>query len=134
MRKPGAMLSEVLPYIFRKPATRDYPHMKAEMPAHFRGKLVSTDAKCVGCKLCIKDCPAGAITITKVAEKQFEITIDLAKCIYCAQCVDACPRKVLASSANFELASLDRETLKVRITAGPPPAEPDAGEGPAPEV
>lgn len=117
MKKPGAMLAEVLPHIFKKPATLPYPRVKEEMPDRFRGRLISTDARCVGCKSCMKDCPASAINVVKVAEKQFQITIDLAKCIYCAQCVDSCPRKVLQSSREFELASLNRTSLKVKITA-----------------
>jgi formate hydrogenlyase subunit 6/NADH:ubiquinone oxidoreductase subunit I len=129
MRKPGAMLGEVLPYIFRRPATSLYPREKAAMPDHFRGEMESTAAKCVGCKLCSKDCPSNAITITKVAEKQFEISIDLARCIYCAQCVDSCPRKVLVSSGKFELASLDRSTLKVCLTAEVTPTEQLPTEG-----
>jgi formate hydrogenlyase subunit 6/NADH:ubiquinone oxidoreductase subunit I len=133
MRKPGAMLSEVLPQIFRKPATSGYPFVKVQMPDHFRGKLVSFDAKCVGCKICIRDCPAKAITLTKLAEKKFEISIDLARCIYCAQCVDSCPRKALESSQEFELASLDRATLMVRINIDVPTPAPvivEAAAGP----
>jgi formate hydrogenlyase subunit 6/NADH:ubiquinone oxidoreductase subunit I len=117
MRKPGAMLGEVLSHTFKKPATLGYPFVKAQMPDNFRGKLVSYEAKCVGCKICMKDCPANAITITKVADKQFEIIIDLDKCIYCAQCVDSCPRKALDTTKEFELASLDRSTLRVRVNA-----------------
>jgi formate hydrogenlyase subunit 6/NADH:ubiquinone oxidoreductase subunit I len=82
--------------------------------------LVATGEKCIGCKLCVKDCPSGAITITKVAEKEFEIAIDQARCIYCAQCVDSCQRKVLRSSQEFELASLNRATLRVMVSAEPP--------------
>jgi formate hydrogenlyase subunit 6/NADH:ubiquinone oxidoreductase subunit I len=122
MRKPGAMLGEVLAHIFKKPATSAYPLVEAQMPDHFRGKIRSFDEKCIGCKLCMKDCPSNAITITKVAEKQFEVTIDLDKCLYCAQCVDSCPRKVLQSSKEFELASLDRATLRVRVNTDVPPA------------
>lgn len=132
MRKPGAILFEALPHVFKKPATCSYPRVRAQMPDNFRGKLVTTGVKCVGCKACMRDCPAGAITVAKVAEKQFEITIDLARCIYCAQCVDSCPRKVLKSSKAFELASLDRGALKVMISnESPIPASPEP-EAPAP--
>jgi formate hydrogenlyase subunit 6/NADH:ubiquinone oxidoreductase subunit I len=119
MRKPGRILTEVLPHAFKKPVTTEYPRVKAQMPEQFRGKVVSSDAKCVGCKICMRDCPADAITVTKVGEKQFEISIDLAKCIYCAQCVDSCPRKSLESTTEFELAALDRSSLTVKINAGP---------------
>jgi formate hydrogenlyase subunit 6/NADH:ubiquinone oxidoreductase subunit I len=122
MKKPGAMLGEVLSHVLKKPATSRYPFVAARMPENFRGKLVSYDSKCTGCKLCMMDCPSHAITITKVAEKQFEVIIDLDKCIYCGQCVDSCNRKALQVTQEFELASLDRSTLRVRIGAEPKPA------------
>jgi formate hydrogenlyase subunit 6/NADH:ubiquinone oxidoreductase subunit I len=132
MKMPGAMLGEVLAHTFKKSANTNYPFAKAQMPDNFRGKLVSHDEKCIGCKICMKDCPSNAITITKVAEKQFEVIIDLDKCIFCAQCVDSCPKKVLESSKEFELAALDRSTLKVRINAAEVPPTTVVVE-PAPE-
>lgn len=128
MRKPGAILGEALSQIFKKSANSNYPQVKAEMPDRFRGKLVSHDENCVGCKMCEKDCPAHGISIVKVADKQFEIVIDLDKCIFCAQCVDSCPRKVLETSKEFELASLDRSTLRVRVNTKVPPPPPVAAE------
>ena len=67
----------------------------------------------------MKDCPSGAITIRKTADGKFECDIDLAKCIYCAQCVDSCPKKALEATCEFELASLDRDKLKVTLNANP---------------
>ncbi|MFH1221110.1 MAG: 4Fe-4S dicluster domain-containing protein [Candidatus Eisenbacteria bacterium] len=45
----------------------------------FRGKITADAAKCIGCKLCMRDCPSDAIHINKVEEKRFEIEIDLDK-------------------------------------------------------
>lgn len=119
MKKPGKMISEVLKSVLKKPATEQYPFVKTEKPAKFRGKLKFDAAKCIGCKICMKDCPANAITINKVGEKQFEAVIDLDKCIYCAQCVDSCPKKALEASKEFELAQLDKKKLKVKINVEP---------------
>jgi len=33
--------------------------------------------------------------------------------VYCAQCAETCPRKVIDISTDFELAQIDRGTLKV---------------------
>lgn len=117
MIRPGKMIKQVLQSLFKKPATTRYPFIKIEMPKDFRGKIKFSPEKCIGCKLCMRDCPSDAIVIRKVGEKIFEAEIDLARCIYCAQCVDTCPRKALEATREFELARLDHAKLKVVFSA-----------------
>jgi len=50
------------------------------------------EEKCVGCGLCEKSCPAGAVS--KVGDKLYEI--DESKCIKCNACFAACPEKFSA--------------------------------------
>lgn len=119
MIRPGKMIKQVLESIFKKPATTKYPFIKETPPKSFRGKLKFYPEKCIGCKMCMRDCPAGAINIRKTADGKFECDIDLGKCIYCAQCVDSCPKKALEATSEFELATLDRAKLKVTIRANP---------------
>jgi len=121
MIKPGKMAREVLKSLFLKPATVLYPYVKVQMPDRFRGKIKFTSSRCIGCKLCMRDCPTNCITITKVGDKQFQAEFDLDKCIYCAQCVDTCPKKALEATADYELAQLQRDKLKVVFHAEPPP-------------
>jgi len=117
MSKPGKMAQQLIKSLFKKPATINYPAQKSEMAEGFRGKLKFKAHLCIGCKLCMRDCPTDAIVIRKVGEKKFEAEIDIAKCISCAQCVDSCPANALDITPEFELARLDRMKLKVLFSA-----------------
>ena len=131
MKKPGKMVVEVMRSSFKRPATVRYPFVKIEMPLNFRGKLRFHAERCIGCKMCERDCPSDAIHIRKVGDKRFEATFDLDKCLYCAQCVDTCPKDALEATREFELAQLDRARLKVVFDAPPPAAAPAVAAAPA---
>ena len=133
MKKIGKMMRQVVESALHKPATVLYPAVKVKMPDRFRGKLVFYPDRCICCKLCMRDCPTGAIEIRKVGDKQFEADIDLAKCIYCAQCVDVCPKKALEATGDFELAQLEHGKLRVTYKADPK-AAPAKPAGPSPEA
>ncbi len=111
--QPGKMLNVVLRSLVKKPVTSRYPNEKLEMGDKYRGKLKFHSELCIGCKLCMRDCPSNAITIKKVGEKQFVAELDLGKCIYCGQCVDTCPKKALETTNNVELAQLDYSKEKI---------------------
>ena len=117
MSWPGKIASQLIKSLFKKPATINYPAQKSGIAEGFRGKLKFDSKKCVGCKMCMRDCPTGAIEIRKIGDKEFEAEINLGKCIYCAQCVDSCFKKALETMEEFELAGLDPEKLKVVFNA-----------------
>jgi len=119
MIRPGKIIKLALESLTREPATTRYPYEKSGMGKNFRGKIKFNAERCIGCKMCERDCPTGAIKIKKIGEKQFEAEFDLAKCIYCAQCVDSCLKKALEYTGEFELAQLDRNKLKVTLNANP---------------
>lgn len=111
--QPGRMLKTVLLSLFRKPATTSYPFEPSPMADRFRGQLKFYPDKCIACKLCMRDCPSGAIVIRKIREGEVEAEIDLGRCIYCGQCVEVCPKKALEMTGEFELAQLDRDKLRI---------------------
>lgn len=58
--------------------------------------LIINKEKCVGCTLCVKLCPFGALSM---AEKK--VRVDRALCTLCGACIEAC---------KFQALSIDRQT------------------------
>jgi len=126
-------------HIFTKPATTKYPFVKPQLPEDARCKTVYSIDSCniidigtgsaeggltldvrsiVGsnCRVCVRDCPAGAIEIVEVEGKRRpQIRFD--KCIFCHQCVESCPRGAIKSSVFYELATTDKCALIQRPNA-----------------
>ncbi len=128
-KKPLRLLPEAIRHLTKKPATSSYPREKAKVYPGFRGRIIFESEKCIGCKMCMRVCPAKAIEIIFSADqpqpqtdaegkplpvkKKFDCIMNLDRCIYCAQCVEICPKKALSYTSDFELAQLDRTKLKL---------------------
>jgi formate hydrogenlyase subunit 6/NADH:ubiquinone oxidoreductase subunit I len=133
----GAMLGDISRSLFRKPVTERYPFERKVAPERLRGHLAFEPAKCTGCKICVRDCPADAIALLVVdkATKRFVMRFHADRCTFCAQCVVSCNFDALAmASDQWELAALNREAFvvllgrpeDVRALASPPTAAPAA--------
>ena len=94
----------VFKHLFKKPVTLEYPEKRLTPPEQFRGKPVVKN--CVGCKTCIKVCPAKAITI-----QGDEVIFDLKKCIFCGNCKYYCPKGAVELTSEYELGSDDKSSL-----------------------
>ena len=121
------MIGEVIRQIFKKPATNLFPikylprsitgflsdvnegkaviNPTIATPDNFRGKIVYERDKCIGCKICIRVCPANAIEFIKETKT---VRIYVTQCIFCSQCNDVCPVNCLHMSDEFTLATEDR--------------------------
>lgn len=115
MKSAGRMVPYLMSMLVKKPDTVDYPSQRAKVADRFRGALKFEKEKCIGCKMCERVCPANAIQIEKVADKEFKAIVRMDKCIFCGQCTDSCPKKALENTEYFELATLDKESLKKEI-------------------
>lgn len=65
--------------------------------------------KCIGCGLCVKDCPAGKL---KLEEKKAVYTPE---CIQCGHCVAVCPQAAV-SIPEYDMGDVeefDKETFAV---------------------
>ena len=120
------MIPQAFAQLFKKPWTNKFPAKYApsnttkfledvgagkaqlippiETPENFRGKITYDIETCIGCKLCIKVCPSGAIEFKPDDKK---IRIYLSRCTFCAQCNDICPKDCLKMSNEFLLADVD---------------------------
>jgi ferredoxin len=70
--------------------------------------------KCVGCLLCLKNCPVNAIS----GERKKVHVIDQAACIKCGVCFNVCPAKIQA------VAKCTGEEGRALLVKTPAPAEP----------
>ncbi len=128
MKKPARVFSEVVKHLFRKPATSAYPFEPAKPMPKFRGRIDFDSAKCIGCQICVRVCPAKAIEIklsevqppapapaegqpAAPAKKKFDCFMHLDRCVYCWQCAESCPKQALICTQDFELAQVDRAKL-----------------------
>ncbi len=76
-----------------------------ETPPDFRGKIVYDRDKCIGCRQCIRVCPADAIEFVPEEKK---VKIYVSRCCFCSQCNDICPVKCLNMSPEFLLSDYDK--------------------------
>ncbi|MBO3802258.1 MAG: 4Fe-4S binding protein, partial [Candidatus Brockarchaeota archaeon] len=99
--------------LLRKPVRVRYLTEAGEMvpvPERYRGKITYDKGACIGCLLCIRTCPSGAISTTE--EKKVEFSVF--KCTFCGQCAEICPKKAVKLGSDFELVVYEKEGMVVR--------------------
>lgn len=108
----------VLASLFQKPATTSYPVVPREYHEKTRGKVVIDIDDCIYCGMCMRKCPADAITVER-AEKTWKI--NPFSCIQCACCVDNCPKKCLHMEVHYTApaAAKTEEVFHARVPDHP---------------
>lgn len=112
------MTRVVFKSLFKKSATIPYMGGKLQLDKRVRGLLKYDPTNCIDCKLCMKDCPTGAIRIlnkgTKT-ERDMHAYLDTGRCIYCGQCADSCAKKCLTCSSQADLSKFERDDLNIEL-------------------
>ena len=136
----GTMFQDILESFFKKHATTLYPGERIAPPQRYRGVLSYTPSACIGCSLCVKDCPSDAIELIILdrAAKKYVVKYHMDRCIYCGQCVVNCKFKCIGmSNQDWEHAALDKkfmvyygreEDIASYLENGAPPAAKPAGK------
>ena len=128
MTKFGSMVPELLRNLNTKPVTILYPFEKVPTPEGFRGTPRLKPGECIGCRSCVRDCPAEAIEIEveKVEapaaaegqeapkpQKRIKVILYLDRCVHCARCVEVCPKNALYMDLEYEVANFTRDALRL---------------------
>jgi NADH-quinone oxidoreductase subunit I len=129
MLKPGVLIPELFRKFSERPVTRFYPFEKAIVPEGFRGTPRFVGDKCIGCKVCMRDCPSDAIQINvevipstaPVVEgqpapkptKKITMVLYLDRCVHCARCAEVCPKDAIFLDTEFEMAAFSRDSLRL---------------------
>ncbi len=92
MRRFPGISKTIIRSLVGKPATLMYPQRKRTYTASTRGKVENEIEKCIFCRMCERNCPTGAIAVSK--EKN-EWEVDSLKCCQCRRCVEVCPVKCM---------------------------------------
>ena len=68
--------------------------------------------KCKGCGICVKNCPAKALTMKYDKNGELYTVVDYNKCIFCYNCVATCPYKVVEVVQPISYKKLQKEIEK----------------------
>lgn len=93
-----SILRSVIDAIKNKPETVTYPFGNLEIPEGFRGAIIINSDKCIGCGLCVRDCPAKGLELIKKSRHEFKLIHYPSRCAYCGQCEDSCRHGAISHS------------------------------------
>jgi NADH-quinone oxidoreductase subunit I len=114
-------LFSVFRHMFNRRVTVQYPDVKPELPARWRGRIVLTRdpdgaERCVACYLCAVACPVDCIALQMTEDDTGRrypewFRINFSRCIFCGLCEEACPTYAIQLTPDFEMSEYQRDKL-----------------------
>jgi len=103
------LLPNIIKALFSKPETIAYPAVSHRSSAGYRGSVRIIAENCVGCGLCVRDCPAAALVLEKNSKQSFRLIHYQDRCTYCSQCELSCKFDSIYLDNTYKAASADRK-------------------------
>jgi NAD(P)H-quinone oxidoreductase subunit I/formate hydrogenlyase subunit 6 len=102
------VLPNIFSAFFSKPETENYPFEKTHIPERYRGRVSIREENCVGCSLCVLDCPANALELEKESKNKFRLIHYRDRCTYCGQCEQSCRFDAIYMESEYIQPAYDR--------------------------
>ncbi|MCD6356145.1 MAG: 4Fe-4S binding protein [Anaerolineaceae bacterium] len=102
------LLPNIAQALFSRPETVAYPAVSYEPSPSYRGSVRVIAENCVGCGLCVRDCPAEALSLEKVSKGCFRLDHYRDRCASCGQCEMSCKFNAIYLDNSYKKASADR--------------------------
>ncbi|MEM1873234.1 MAG: 4Fe-4S binding protein [Acidilobaceae archaeon] len=109
-----SLLAEVMKSLLRRPSTIEYPRVQASVESDYRGVHYASLKRCVGCALCMINCPSQCISMVTLPpgvqlpqnRRGVFPVVRYSSCVFCHRCVRVCPVGAFVVTSEYRVFSL----------------------------
>lgn len=107
------LLPNIAKAIAMHPETKSLHELFQQFPDRFRGLVQIREENCIGCGLCVMDCPSKALEIKKSDTKDFLLYHYRNRCSYCGQCEISCRYDAIHLTNVLNSPSINKEDFSI---------------------